>query len=247
MEIEIIYSLIFFLVILQTIAGVGVLVVGTPIMLIIDYTIIEVLNLLLPISIITSFINYFYLKFRKEKYKINLDQEIKKNFIIILFPGIFIGIFLTSLYFDYINFKLLVSFVIFFSLFIKWKFNHKVNSFPVSIKKIILFFISIVHGLTNSGGTLLTIFFTSLNKNKINQSRYSITFYYLILASIQYLIFFILFKNEITYNYLLNFSIIILISSIIGNFIIKFINEFFFKNLINFLVFFSGIILILNY
>lgn len=247
MEVEIIYSLVFFLVILQTIVGVGVLVVGTPIMLIIDYTIIEAMNLLLPISIITSLINYFYLKFRKEKYKIKLDQEIKKNFIIILFPGIFIGLFLTNLYFAYINFKILVSFVIFFSLFVKWKFSHIINSFPVSIKKIILFFISIVHGLTNSGGTLLTIFFTSLNKNKINQSRYSITFYYFILASIQYLIFIILFKDEITYNYLLNFSLIILFSSIIGNFIIKFINEFFFKNLINFLAFFSSIILILNY
>ena len=60
MEVEIIYSLVFFLVILQTIVGVGVLVVGTPIMLIIDYTIIEAMNLLLPISIITSLINYFF-------------------------------------------------------------------------------------------------------------------------------------------------------------------------------------------
>ena len=50
MEVEIIYSLVFFLVILQTIVGVGILVVGTPIMLIIDYTIIEAMNLLLPIS-----------------------------------------------------------------------------------------------------------------------------------------------------------------------------------------------------
>ena len=102
------------------------------------------MNLLLPISIITSLINYFYLKFKKEKYKIKLDQEIKKNFIIILFPGIFIGLFLTNLYFAYINFKILVSFVIFFSLFVKWKFSHVINSFPVFIKKIILFFISIV-------------------------------------------------------------------------------------------------------
>ena len=92
-EIQIIYSLIFLIVILQTIVGVGVLVVGTPVMLILNYNIIETMNLLLPISIITSFLNYSYLKSQKKKFKINLDQEIKKNFIIILFPGIFIVYF----------------------------------------------------------------------------------------------------------------------------------------------------------
>ena len=76
-EIQIIYSLIFLIVILQTIVGVGVLVVGTPVMLILNYNIIETMNLLLPISIITSFLNYSYLKSQK-KFKINLDQEIKK-------------------------------------------------------------------------------------------------------------------------------------------------------------------------
>ena len=112
-------------------------------------------------------------------------------------------------------------------------------------EKIILFFISIIHGLTNSGGTLLTIFFTSLNKNKVNQSRYSITFYYLIFASIQYFIFVFLFKDDLSYNNIFNYILIIISSSIIGNLIIKFISEIFFKNLISFLAFFSGIILIL--
>ena len=66
-EIQIIYSLIFLIVILQTIVGVGVLVVGTPVMLILNYNIIETMNLLLPISIITSFLNYSYLKSQKKK------------------------------------------------------------------------------------------------------------------------------------------------------------------------------------
>ena len=61
MEIEIIYILIFFLVILQTIVGVGVLVLGTPLLLLLNYNMIEVMNLLLPISITTSLLNYIYL------------------------------------------------------------------------------------------------------------------------------------------------------------------------------------------
>ena len=69
-EIQIIYSLIFLIVILQTIVGVGVLVVGTPVMLILNYNIIETMNLLLPISIITSFLNYSYLKSQKKNLKL---------------------------------------------------------------------------------------------------------------------------------------------------------------------------------
>lgn len=66
MEIEIIYFLTFFLAILQTIVGVGVLVLGTPLLLVLNYNMIEVMNLLLPISITTSFLNYLYLKSNKK-------------------------------------------------------------------------------------------------------------------------------------------------------------------------------------
>ena len=94
MEIEILYATTFLLVILQTIVGVGVLVLGTPLLLLLNYNIIEIMNILLPISITTSLLNYIYLKSNKEKLKINLDKGIKKNFILIFLPGIFLGLFL---------------------------------------------------------------------------------------------------------------------------------------------------------
>ena len=58
METQLFYLLIFPLVVLQTIVGVGVLVLGTPLLLIFNYNIIEIINLLAPISIITSLLNY---------------------------------------------------------------------------------------------------------------------------------------------------------------------------------------------
>ena len=135
MEIELIYLITFILVTLQTIVGVGVLVLGTPIFLLFNYNIVEIMNLLLPISITTSLLNYIYLKSNKSKLNINLDKEIKKNFIIIFLPGIFLGLFLTSKLINYINFEILVSIVIFASLFVKWNFNNKINSLPVKFKK----------------------------------------------------------------------------------------------------------------
>ena len=246
MEIEVIYFLTFFLTILQTIVGVGVLVLGTPILLILNYNMIEVMNILLPISITTSFLNYLYLKSNKKKLKINLDKNIKKNFILIFFPGIFIGLFLVNKFLTYFNFEVMVSIVIFSSIYIKWNFSKEVNSLPLNLKKLILIAISIIHGLTNSGGTLLTIFFAALNKNKKNQTRYSITFYYLILAAVQYGVFIFLFNNEISFIYSLKFLLIILTSVFIGNFIVKYIGERIFIKIIELLALFSAFFILLN-
>ena len=246
MEIQLLYLLIFPLVVLQAIVGVGVLVLGTPLLLIFNYDIIEIINLLLPISIITSLLNYLYLKYNKKNLKINLDKNIKKAFIIICLPGMTIGLFLAREFIDIINFEILISLIIFLSLFVRWKFKNLIHSLPLSIKKIILIFIAIIHGLTNSGGTLLAIFFTSLTKNKKNQSRYSITFYYLILVFVQYLVFLIVFKKAIFIEHLLHILLIITFASIIGNLISKIINEKFFKKTIEILALLSAIYLLIN-
>ena len=104
---------------MQTIVGVGVLVLGTPFFLLLNFNIVDIMNLLLPISITTSLLNYIYLKSNKEKFRINLDKEIKKNFILIFLPGIFLGLFLIRNLINYINFEILVSIVIYASLLIK--------------------------------------------------------------------------------------------------------------------------------
>ena len=67
---------------------------------------------------------------------------------------------------DYFNFNLIVSLVIFLSILLKiyqkeiWKFFKK--DFLV---KNIMFLIGIIHGVTNSGGTLLALFFTKGTKD----------------------------------------------------------------------------------
>jgi len=246
MELQIIYLLTFFLVILQTIVGVGVLVLGTPLLLILDYNIIEIMNLLLPISITTSLLNYLYLKYNKKKLQINLDKSIKKNFIIIFLPGMTIGLILIREFYDYINFETIVSLVIFLSLFIKWRFEKIIYLLPLLFKKIILILISIVHGLTNSGGTLLTIFFVAFNRDKKNQSRYSITFYYLTLVIVQYLIFLLVFKKKLSLDYPYQIILLIITATFVGNIIVKRINEKFFKRTIEILALFSALFLLIN-
>ena len=93
---------------------------------------------------------------------------------------------------------------------------------------------------------MLTIFFTAFNKNKKNQSRYSITFYYLILVAVQYLVFLTVFKKELTLDYQYQIILIIFFAVFLGNVIVKMINEKFFKILIELIVLFTALFLLLN-
>ena len=62
-EFNLIYFLLFFTIVtLQIIVGVGVLVLGTPLLLILQHGIIDTISILLPISILTSLINIIFFK-----------------------------------------------------------------------------------------------------------------------------------------------------------------------------------------
>ncbi len=58
------FILIIFIVAVQSILGIGVLVLGTPILLLLDMSMIDIMNYLLPISIITSLFNLVIMKFK---------------------------------------------------------------------------------------------------------------------------------------------------------------------------------------
>ena len=58
--------------------GVGVLVLGTPILLLLNYNMIEILSVLLPVSIMTSLGNFLYFKIKKKKMDIKIDLDLKK-------------------------------------------------------------------------------------------------------------------------------------------------------------------------
>lgn len=232
-----------FLVILQTIAGVGVLVIGTPTMLFLNYSIVETLSILLPVSIITSLINLIYFKILRRKIELNIDRDYRKSFFVFCIPAIFIGLYTIKKYGDYLNFKYLVSSVIFFSLIIttNQKLMTKINKFKKSFSLVTIGFI---HGLTNSGGSLLSLFLTSyLNKNN---SRFNITYFYFFLAAIQFLIFNFIFDYKF-YNYeLLKTLPIIFLGIIFGNFLVRYFSKRNFKLLINYLSLIVCLILLIN-
>lgn len=246
-ELNIIHVLLFFtLVMLQTIVGVGILVLGTPILLILDYNIVESISILLPISILTSLLNLIYFKYINKISLLSLGNGIKKSFFTICIPAIFLGIILLKYYQEVINFKILVSFLILTTLIIKKYFNNYFLMLSDLKKKIMLFGIGLVHGVSNSGGTLLSIFILNINKNLKTKTRYSLTFFYFFLAFLQYSIFIFFFQKIILLNLLTNLMLIILSAVLIGNLLVKYINDKKFNFLIEVLTLITVIFLIIN-
>ena len=64
------------IVVLQSSIGIGVLVLGTPFLLLLKYDIVQVLFILLPLSILTSFINLILIKFFNKKLNVAPNKKL---------------------------------------------------------------------------------------------------------------------------------------------------------------------------
>ena len=240
-ELDLVYIVFALLIFLQSISGVGVLVVGTPVMLLMELSMIEILNILLPISIVTSLLNLIIIKFSHSENKINIDKEFNTLFFGVCVPSIFIGLILLRNFESFLKFEYLVSGVILLSVIIT-NLKFYINKISQKFKIGYLFLTGIIHGMTNSGGSLLSLLISS-QKSKEN-SRYNITFFYFFLASIQYLIFINIFEINFFRHNLFKLFLIFFASVILGNVISKFINKNYFRLLINILCLVSCFFLI---
>ena len=229
-----------FIIVLQSTIGVGILVLGTPFLLILDLNILNIFFILLPVSIVTSLINLLIMKnLNQTAQKITLKEF--KKFLVICVPSIFIGLIILKYFQDLINFKFLVSVVIIFSIALvafKDKIKYRINFFRISILSVV----GIIHGLTNSGGTLLSLSL-SVDKKK-NYARFNITLFYLILATFQYLITVFIFYKEFYFPMEINLAWVILLGILFGNIIYKYIDNKIYKVTVNLLAVFSALILI---
>ena len=70
----------FMIVAFQSIIGVGVLVLGTPFLLILKFNLVEIFFILLPISIITSLSNLIIINYSNKSLKKSTYKEFK-NFL----------------------------------------------------------------------------------------------------------------------------------------------------------------------
>lgn len=252
-ELNLLYLIIFILTVVQSIIGIGILAIGTPLMLLMNYSLIDCLNLLLPFSIITSGLNLIIMSLendinKKKLYGIKsfFEKKILIYFFFICMPSLLCGLVLLKIFQSYINFKILVGMFIIFFLGFKLIYSEKISEISNFQKKIIFFIIGIIHGSTNSGGSILSLFISSINKSFKKQSRFNITFFYFFLAAFQLFIFALIFNFTSSLTLLFLFLTICFFGSITGNYLINKINEIHIKKSIEILALLSAFFLILD-
>ncbi len=241
-DIILLYIILFILISIQSIAGVGILVIGTPILLVLNYKIVEIMSILLPISIMTSALNILFIKISEKKKFLKVK---KKNLILFFFlciPSVFIGLYLLTIFNEKFRLEYFVVFVIFLT-FLLSKNNKVVNMFSKKLNFLFFILVGVVHGITNSGGSLLSLFIS--NYERKFKARYEITVFYFFLALFQHVMFLIIFKIFVIDEYL--FVILLIpLGVILGNIMTKFFNENKYKLLVNFLALLSCIVLLTN-
>ena len=124
---------------------------------------------------------------------------------------------------NYINFNLLICLVIWLVLILSHL--NKERNFSENLKKIIIFITGLLHGVTNSGGSLLSLLIVKSSYKNVDYKRFQIIFFYLILAAFQLFSLIFIFKRD--YFQVFNYSYILpaLVGIIIGNYLAKSINN----------------------
>jgi hypothetical protein len=220
--------------IVQSLLGVGVLLFGTPILLLLNFEYFQVLNVLLPVSLL---INIFQFKRRTSI----IDKNLAKDFIILVLPLVALSLTVAA-YVD-LDFTLLVGL---FLIFISISKVLKLNLNALLHGKIYLLAMAVIHGLTNLGGSLLVGYISLKGWDKI-KTRTNIAFCYFSFALTQLV--------TLKINGKLIFDIYILIYAPLGLFIFYVTNKFVFtkivessfSRLISLLLFVFGIILLFNF
>ena len=234
-EILIIAVLIFF----QSIFGIGLLLFGTPTFLLLGYNFLDVLNILLPISITISAIQFFSSDTE--------NKEFKYNFNFFCLPPLILTLFFIINFFDKINLELYIAIlIIFFSIL---SLNRKkikyLKNLTLFKQRLVFSIIGLIHGISNLGGSLLAILSPMINNEEKNKTRYSIAYGYLIMGIIQILVLYFFSNNHIKVFNLIYIILVFIIYFPTQKIFKKFKGNHF-SNFLNIFALFYGLIILLK-
>ena len=173
--------------IVQSIFGTGVLLFGTPLLLILGYNFQYALIILLPTSILISF---FQLKNNLDK----IDFQFYKKLFLFSIPPIILFLYLTNLNSIKIN-----LFVGIFLVVVAIKENilsiNRLIKFLIKYESLYLMIMGMIHGITNLGGALLSAIVFSKNLSK-DSKRTTIAICYLTFAVFQIITLIVAFNDN---------------------------------------------------
>lgn len=224
--------------VIQSILGVGLLVFGTPTLILLGYSFDHTLSILLPSSLVISL-----LQLRSSHEHI---ADHKKDIFFLSIPFLAIGLFIVFQFEAKLNLKYFISFILIFSglLRLSPKISDWIFEFIKKYKKLYLVLLGFIHGLTNLGGGLLTLYASSSSKEKV-KVRGTIAFGYALFAIIQLLLTYFYHPDVFNYKILIYIFISGVIYLLIGNRIFHFISQNVFTQLITGLILSYGILMLI--
>ena len=189
---------------IQSLFGVGLLVFGTPTLLLLGYSFESTIAVLLPSSITISFMQVVAGRAHIE--------QLKKSFLIYSVPFIVIGLALVLTRVVAIDMKMLVGIMLVSTALMRYtnRIQYHLSRFLKRQMKVYLMAMGVVHGLSNMGGGFLTVLVTSICADK-DSIRANIAYGYLIFAASQLIVLFAWNPSSVTLNSLI-FSLLALIT-----------------------------------
>ena len=164
--------------VVQSVFGMGVLIFGTPTLLLLGYHFTEAICLLVPASFVISLLQLT--TSRQDR------VAVSRNLYLICLPGIGIGLWIIqgSVMGSWVN--ILIGAVMLVSAVLRlWPRSDAWLSGVVKKHSMLYHAVmGLVHGLTNLGGALLAILATGQHSEK-GAIRYTVAHYYLAFGSVQ--------------------------------------------------------------
>lgn len=222
---------------IQSIIGIGLLLFGTPTLLLLGYAYPEVLWILLPSSCVLSLLQiiegYDSIATKKKAYFYTVPSLVVSLIIVIKL--------------DYaIDMKKIVGIILL--LIVAMRFL----TFPDTWMKIVLkrykdFFyllIGFIHGFSNLGGAPLSVIVSGTHKDRQTVNA-NIAFVYFILALSQLLVLFSYESKTFSVSYLLFIPLVVSNHLVLSRFFTRKVNNITFKNFINLVILVFGVICLL--
>tara|TARA_B110000858_G_C17796419_1_gene472663 strand:+ start:567 stop:1298 length:732 start_codon:yes stop_codon:yes gene_type:complete len=238
MDYYLLLGIIIILSFVQSVLGIGLLVLGTPTLILMNYSFFETMAIILPSSIVINLVQ-------------TMDSEgdytkFKKDFLKYCLPCVLLSLTVILYISEIINFKLIAGLMLLLSGLIRlWKSNTVMNKFIFTNSKKFQMFIGLMHGLTNMGGGFLALFASSIYKSK-QTIRSGIAYGYLFMGLLQYS-FLLIFVDNTFRKDVFMFVILSLASYyFLGKPFFRYISDIFFQRIITYIVVIYGFIIILN-
>ena len=234
-----IFITILFTSVLQSIFGTGILLFGTPILLMLGNNFQTTLIILLPASVL---VNCFQIK---NNFK-NIDRNFYKNLILFCLPGIFLTLYLFHSKDMNPNFIIGILLIL-ISLQSMVKRIQIILRQILNYEKFYLVAMGFLHGLTNLGGSLLSGAILSKDLPK-NSKRTTIAICYCSMACIQILTLIAKTRLDVflNKNYFLYWVSAPIIFFIVEKYLYYSVDEKLYKRISNFFLFFMGLAILIK-